>query len=361
MTQDEKYMSRAIRLARKGAGWVSPNPMVGAVIVDENGRIVSEGFHERFGGPHAERVALEKLNFNAKGCTLYVNLEPCCHYGKTPPCTQAIIKSGIKRVVVGMADPNPLVSGRGIEILRNHGIEVVVGVLEERCRELNRAFIKWITRKIPYVTLKWAQSLDGKIATKTGDSRWISSEKALKFAHRLRALHDAVLVGKRTVEKDDPMLNVRLVRGRDPLRVVLDADLSLPPDRKVFSVPPETVVFTASGSKEKEERLKEKGVEVIRIPESEGKLSIKEVLKTLGERGITSLLVEGGSQTHASFIKEGLYDEIQAVVAPKIIGSGIEAAGIEGINRVEDAVKLRLLSARRLGEDVVIVLRPLES
>ncbi len=361
MTEDEKYMSRAIKLAQKGAGWVSPNPMVGAVIVDEKGRIVSEGFHKRFGGPHAERVALEKLNFKAEGYSLYVNLEPCCHHGKTPPCTQAIIEAGIKRVVVGMADPNPLVNGRGIEMLKSHGIEVVVGVLEERCKELNKAFIKWITRKIPYVTLKWAQSLDGKIATKTGDSRWISSERALKFAHKLRALHDAVLVGKGTVEKDDPMLNVRLTRGRNPLRVVLDAELSLPLDRKVFSVPPETVVFTASGSKEKEKRLKEKGVEVIRIPESEGKVSIKEVLKALGERGITSLLVEGGSQTHASFIKEGLYDEIQTVIAPKIIGKGIGATGIEGINKVEDAVKLHLLFTRRLGEDVLIVLRPLDS
>jgi len=250
---DESYMRLALRLARKGAGRVSPNPMVGAVVVDPSGEIISTGYHPEFGKPHAERIALKKLGYKASGATLYVNLEPCCHHGKTLPCTEAIIKSGVKRVVVGVLDPNPQVSGRGVEILRKHGIEVKVGVLEEECKWLNRGFFKWVLKGIPYVVLKWAQTLDGKIATVTGESKWISSERALNYAHRLRAESDAVVVGKNTVLADDPELTVRRVRGVDPLRVVLDSKLELPLDRKIFHVPPKTLVFTLS---EDEKRIK---------------------------------------------------------------------------------------------------------
>ncbi len=357
MTEDEKYMSRAIKLAQKGAGWVSPNPMVGAVIVNEEGKIVAEAYHKRFGDLHAERAALKKLNFKAKGSTLYVNLEPCCHYGKTPPCTEAIIKAGIKKVVVGMLDPNPLVNGKGVEILKRHGIEIKTGVLEDKCKELNRAFIKWVTEKIPYVTLKWAQSIDGRIATRSGDSQWISSEKALRFAHKLRAIYDAVLVGKTTVEKDDPELTVRLVKGKNPIRIVLDTHLTLKSDRKIFKVPPETLVFTASNDKQKIEKLQKKGVKVFKISTigDENYLNLKEMLKILGEMGISSLLVEGGGKVHTQFLKEGLADEINVVIAPIIIGEGKQAIYDLGVTVIKEALKLENTTFKKLGKDLLFV------
>ena len=359
---DEYYMRLALRLAKKGAGRVSPNPMVGAVVVDPSGNVVSTGYHPKFGELHAERIALEKLEYNAHGSTLYVNLEPCCHYGKTPPCTEAIIKSGIKRVVIGVLDPNPKVAGKGVEILKKHGIEVKVGVLEEECRWLNRGFFKWVAKGIPYVVLKWAQTIDGKIATVTGDSKWISSEKALDYAHRLRAESDAVLVGKTTVFRDDPMLTVRRVKGISPTRVVLDSKLDLPIQRKIFDVPPKTVVFTVSDNCEKIETLRRKGVEVITVSRDEkGKVNLTDVLKKLGEMGITKLLVEGGALVHGTFIKKGLVDEFQIIISPKIFGSGVNCVcGIEA-QMVSEAYVLKFIKVKKLGEDVLIVAKPMEN
>ena len=360
MRSDEYYMARALVLARRGLGYVSPNPMVGAVVVSSNGEILSEGYHSRFGGPHAERVALEKLGYRARGCTLYVNLEPCCHHGKTPPCTEAILESGIKRVVVGTLDPNPLVSGRGVEFLKSHGVEVKVGVLEDMCRWLNRGFFKWIRCRRPYVILKWAQSLDGRIATASGHSKWLSCDVSLRYAHRLRAYADAVLVGSGTVLSDNPLLNLRLWRGRDPLRVVLDSRLSLPLDRKVFSCPPSTVVFTCSPNGGKMRALKERGVEVFQGPAGEGGVDLGFVLDRLGLMGITTLLVEGGGRVHGSFVKSRLFDEVQVVLTPRILGDGVGAVTGFGVETVSDGVELRTCVVRRLGRDVLVVLRPME-
>ncbi len=359
MRSDEYYMKRALALARRGQGFVSPNPMVGAVVVSPDGRILSEDYHPRYGDLHAERRALEKIDYRAEGCTLYVNLEPCCHYGKTPPCTEAIIRSGVKRVVVGVLDPNPAVSGKGVRILEEHGIEVRVGVCEDLCHRLNRGFFKWVRTKRPYVILKWAQSIDGRIATESGDSKWISCPVALRHAHRLRAFADAVLVGSGTVMVDDPLLTVRLVRGRNPLRVVLDGDLSLPLDRRIFSVPPATLVFSVRGDDGKVRELERRGVEVVFVPEADGGVDLDEVLRLLGERGVTNLLVEGGSKIHASFIRRGLFDEVQVIISPKIVGRGIGAVSLSGIGRIDESVRLKPVSLRRLGEDVLFVLQPL--
>ncbi len=356
MRSDEYYMWRALSLAKKGQGLVSPNPMVGVVVVSPDGKIIAEGYHKKFGDLHAERVALEKLNYSASGCTLYVNLEPCCHYGKTPPCVEAIVEAKIKRVVVGVLDPNPLVSGRGVEFLRSRNIEVKVGVLEDVCRRLNRGFFKWIKTKRPYVILKWAESMDGKIATESGDSKWISCPVSLRYAHKLRAFCDAVLVGSSTVLKDDPQLTVRRVNGVNPLRVVLDAKLSLPLDRQVFKVPPSTVVFTSSEADVSKVRaLEERGVKVERVSRLGDFLDLEEVLVRLGDMGVTSLLVEGGAKVHGSFIREGLWDEIQVVVAPKIVGSGISAVGLPIAEKISDAVSLKVCFFRRLGDDFLFL------
>ena len=360
MRSDEYYMWRVLALARRGQGHVSPNPMVGAVVVSPDGEILAKGYHRRYGDLHAERVALEKLGYRAKGCTLYVNLEPCCHYGKTPPCTEAILESGVKRVVVAVLDPNPQVSGRGVQILRDHGVEVTVGVLEKQARWLNRGFFKWIRTGRPYVILKWAQTLDGKIATDTGDSKWVSCSVSLRYAHRLRAESDAVLVGRQTALKDDPRLNVRLVKGKDPLRVVLDTDLTLPSNLKLFDGSVKTLVFTACQDQKRIKSLESDTVEVVRVSRKGDGLALDEVLDELGKRGITKLLVEGGGRVHASFVKEKLFDEVQAVVALKLLGSGVSCVGALGIERMAEAVKLRLVGCRKLGEDILLVGRSVE-
>ncbi|BAT71385.1 diaminohydroxyphosphoribosylaminopyrimidine deaminase/5-amino-6-(5-phosphoribosylamino)uracil reductase [Thermosulfidibacter takaii ABI70S6] len=361
MRFDEYFMWRALALARRGQGYVSPNPMVGAVVVSPDGEILAEGYHRKFGDLHAERIALKKLNFKAHGAILYVNLEPCCHYGKTPPCTEAIIESGIKRVVVGVLDPNPKVAGKGVDILKKHGIEVKVGVLEKQCYWLNRGFFKWVRKGIPYVILKWAQTLDGNIATIGGDSKWISGKVALRYAHKLRAESDAVLVGKGTVLADDPQLTVRLVKGKNPMRVVLDSNLSVPVDRKIFDTSAKTVVFTVRPNHQKEKVLSEKGIEIVATTSDDGNVNLIKVLEELGKKGVTKLLVEGGSKVHASFIKSKLFDEIQVVVAPKIVGEGKPPVADLNILKIDDALKLSFSCVRRLREDLLVVAEPLES
>ena len=353
-SQDERFMALALRLARKGAGWVSPNPMVGAVIVDREGRILAKGYHRRFGGLHAEREALKKLNWKAPGATMYVTLEPCCHYGKTPPCTEAIIQAGIKRVVVGTLDPNPLVAGKGVKILEEAGIQVDTGVLEEACRELNRAFFKWVTTGLPWVLLKWAQSIDGTIATASGHSQWISGPAALKYAHRLRALSDAVLVGRKTAAIDNPRLTVRLMKGKDPLRVVLDTHLSLPLDRELFTTPPPTLIFTLAQDPKKTELLKRRGVEVVVLEGDTGKIPIKSVLEELGRRQVAQLLVEGGGGVITSFLKQGLADEIHVIVAPIILGEGRPPVGNLNLERVDQGIRLDRVTYKKLGRDLLI-------
>jgi len=348
--KDQFFMRLALLMAKRGEGWVSPNPMVGAVLVKDS-RILSKGFHRFYGGDHAEVDAIKRAKEPLEGATLYVNLEPCSHWGKTPPCTDAIIKAGIRRVVIANRDPNPLVNGKGIEILKRHGIQVEIGVLEEEGRALNRAYFKYYEEHSPFITLKWAQTLDGKIATSTGDSKWISSQRALRFAHKLRAIHQAVVVGIGTVLKDDPQLTVRLVRGRNPLRVVLDSGLRIPLDSKVLNVKeaPLLIATTQRADPEKMALLQERGVEVLRLGEE--RVELRELLNVLYERKIQSVLVEGGRGVLTSFLKEGLCDRLTVIISPKLMGEGLSPFGDLGIRKIEEALPLKEASLKRIGSD----------
>ncbi len=357
---DETFMRRALRLARKGAGSVSPNPMVGALIV-RDGRIVGGGFHRCCGGNHAEIEAIRNAVEPVAGATFYITLEPCSHQGRTPPCIDALIASRPGRVVVGTVDPNPLVSGRGIEALRAAGIETRVGVLEEACLELNAIFFKYIRTGIPFVTLKFAQTLDGRIATATGHSRWISSPPSRRFAHRLRSLHDAILVGSETVLRDDPELTCRLIRGKSPLRIVVDSRLRVHPDACIFkeSLPGRAIVAATSRAPEERRKLfAKKGIEVWTIAEDpEGRVDLKELLGVLGKKGISSLLVEGGAAVITSFLRERLADRLIAIVAPRIAGRGVEAVGDLGISKMDDALRLSFQRIVRRGDDLILETR----
>ena len=352
---DEKFMRRALTLARKGEGSVSPNPLVGAVIVRE-GRIIGEGWHRCCGENHAEINAIRDATETVAGATFFITLEPCSHHGRTPPCAEALIACRPGRVVVGAVDPNPLVSGRGIEALRQSGIETEVGLLEEACRESNRIFFKYIRTGLPYVTLKFAQTLDGRIATASGHSRWISSPPSLRFAHRLRAVHDAILVGADTVRMDNPELTCRLVRGRNPLRIVVDSGLRLPPDANIFSDGKQTVaVTTRRAPAENRLLLERKGVEVLEIGEDPaGRVDLRQLLTVLGKRKISSVLVEGGAAVATAFLKENLVDRLLIVLAPKIVGAGVNAVGDLGIRQMDDALGFSFQRATRCGADLIL-------
>ena len=353
---DEGFMRRALRLARKGEGRVSPNPMVGAVIV-RDGRIIAEGYHRRYGENHAEINAIANATEPVAGATFYITMEPCSHYGKTPPCVEALIAGRPGRVVVGTIDPNPLVSGRGIAALQSHGISTTVGVLEEACQRQNEAFFKYIRTGIPFVTLKFALTLDGRIATATGHSRWISSSPSLRFAHRLRRAHDAILVGAGTVLRDDPELTCRLVRGRNPLRIVVDSHLRTSPDASVFDVrrSPTIVAVTGKAPEERRRLFEQKGIEVLELDEDEGgRVDLQGLLNLLGQRKIASLLVEGGAGVNTSFLRANLVDRLIAVIAPKIVGAGISAVGDLGIRRMENALRLSFERITRSGDDVIL-------
>ena len=344
-------------MALKGIGRVSPNPRVGAVIV-RNGKIVAEGYHAFFGGPHAEADALSKLKpGKTDGCTLYVNLEPCNHQGKTPPCSEAIIRSGIPRVVIGVSDPNPLVAGKGIRKLKSAGIEVLSGILEEECLRINEAFFKFITRKIPFVTLKIAQTLDGKIATQSGRSKWITGEASRRRVHRMRRESDAILVGIDTVLADDPELTTRLVPGPQPKRIVLDSALRIPLDSRLMrtSGSEKTIVVTLAGaSMQKIRAIRTLGAEVWAIHDNtEGRVDIRSFLTKAAEEGITSILVEGGKGIFTSMLKTGLVDRIVLFTAPKLFGTGVEAFDDLGVQGPEDAVRFRSVRWNRSGSDMV--------
>ncbi len=359
MRSPEYYMRLAIREGRKGLGRTSPNPPVGAVVVDPgSGRIIAKGFHRRAGAPHAEAEALEKAGEKAKGAHLFVTLEPCTHRGRTPPCTEAILKAGIKKVWVGTRDPNPLARG-GKEVLEGKGVEVVCGVLEKECRLLARFFLKSVLKGLPWVILKVAASLDGKVATRTGDSKWITSEEARAHGHRLRDLCDAILVGRNTVEQDDPELTCRLPKGRSPVRVILDSNLSLSPGHKVFQtarkVP--TWVFCRKGAeRERAEELKRLGVEVFEVKTGEGGLDLEEVLKRLCERGVLSVLVEGGSEVWGSFVDASLVDEVFFYYGWTIIGGTNALCAIRGrgAGRLSEALKVSVLETKRLGTTLLV-------
>ncbi len=356
MINDEHWMRRALRLAEKGRGRTSPNPMVGAVLV-KDGRVVGEGYHAGAGEAHAEIVALRQAGKEARGATLYINLEPCAHYGKTPPCAPVVIEAGVKRAVVGMEDPNPLVKGRGLEMLRTAGFDVEVGILEEACRRLNEAFCKYIRIKEPFVILKVAATLDGKIATQHGESKWITGEDSRRLAHRLREQADGLLVGIGTILKDNPMLTARIRGGRDPYRIVLDSHLRTPEEAKVVVHNPEKTIIatTELAPRDKMESLAKKGVRVLILDSMQGKVNLRSLLFRLGEMGMMSLLVEGGSEVNGSFLNEGLIDKIFFFLSPKFLGG--QALGIfggRGTAKLEEALSLKQLKIKKVGEDILL-------
>ncbi len=359
--EDEFWMRRALRLARKRLGWTSPNPPVGAVIVKE-GTLVAEGYHEGIGKLHAEAVALAKAGEKAKGATLYVTLEPCDHYGRTPPCTDAIIAAGIQRVVVGTLDPNPIVNGRGIARLRAAGIEVAIGVLEAEAKDLIAPFAKFITQQMPFVTLKLAMSADGKIATCTRQSQWLTGEEARRYAHRLRLEHDAVMVGVGTVLADDPQLTVRLVRGKgkQPVRVVVDSLARTPPTAKVIRAAetPCIIAVTEKAPESRVRKLRYAGAEVWRLPpDKQGRVSLPELLRKLAECDIVSVLVEGGSELAGSLVAQRLIDRVVFFIAPVLLGGkkAVPAIGGEGIANLDEALRLKDARWRRLGQDWLLM------
>jgi diaminohydroxyphosphoribosylaminopyrimidine deaminase/5-amino-6-(5-phosphoribosylamino)uracil reductase len=354
---DELWMKRVLRLAERGKGRTSPNPVVGAVLV-KNGRIVGEGYHEKAGQEHAEVIAIRHAGEDARGATLYLNLEPCTHHGRTPPCTPAVIAAGIKRIVVGMEDPNPLVKGKGLERLGRAGIDATVGVLEEDCRRLNEAFCKYIVRKEPFVILKAAVTLDGKIATKEGDSKWISGEASRRFVHRLRDQVDGIVVGIGTIFRDDPQLTARVRGGRDPYRIVLDSRLRIKEEARVFGDSPSKVIIatTELAPMERVEKLEKIGSRVVIVDSKEGRVDLGGLLPRLGEMGMMSLMVEGGSRVNGSFLEHHLIDKIFLFLSPKLIGDG-GAPGVFGGGgkaKLEEAVRLGDLRTRRIGEDILI-------
>ena len=363
MNTHEKYMTRALELAKKGAGHTKLNPMVGCVVV-KDGCIVTEGYHEKYGSFHAERNALTRCSEDVTGADMYVTLEPCCHHGKTPPCTEIIIERGIGRVFVGSMDPNPLVGGKGVKILRDAGIKVETGILEDECLRLNEIFFHYITNKLPFVALKYAMTLDGKIACHTGDSKWVTGETAREHVHELRRLYSAILVGIGTVLADDPMLNCRIDEGVDPVRIICDSKLRIPLESSIVRSAREieTMVFAsqkfenAGNFADKKSELESAGVEVIVQETSGGKISMSGLVKTLGEREINSILVEGGGRINAAFIEERLADKLYAYIAPKLVG-GLGAPGPvggEGISLMKDACGLKDLRMRMLGDDMLV-------
>jgi len=362
---DLKFMLRALDLARRGLYTASPNPMVGAVLV-KGGRVIAEGWHERVGGPHAEAVAIERAGEEARGSTLYVNLEPCCIHGHTPPCTDIIIRAGVRRVVVATRDPNPLVDGRGIERLKAAGVEVVEGVLKEEAERLNEQFLTYMREGRPLFSLKFAMTLDGKIASKTGASKWITSEEGRREAHELRAQHDAIMVGVGTVLSDDPllvphMLDFRPERPR--LRVVVDSNLRTPPGARLLSGggPPVLVAAGEGADREKAEALRRKGAEVVFLPRDErGKVDLRALSKLLWERKVLGVLCEGGGTLAWSLLRAGLVDKVYAFVAPKIMGGQSARTPVEGegFDSPDLSLKFRVEEVRRVGPDVLIVAYP---
>lgn len=354
---DERWMKRVLRLAEKGRGKTSPNPVVGAVLVKED-RVVGEGYHAKAGGAHAEVIALQRAREDAKGATLYINLEPCTHYGRTPPCAPEVIKEGVKSVVIGMEDPNPLVRGQGIETLKRAGLDVRVGILERECRRLNEAFSKYVLKKEPFVILKVAATLDGKIATRDGDSTWISGEASRRFVHRLRDQVDGVLVGIGTLLRDDPLLTTRIKGGRDPYRIVLDSRLKIPEEARVIGDSPSRVVIVATelAPEDKVDKLTKRGIRILTVHSREGRVDLKSCLSKLGEIEIMSLLVEGGGQVNGSFLDEGLIDKLLLFLSPKVIGDR-QAPGMfggRGVSRLQEALPLKEMKAKRIGEDILL-------
>lgn len=359
---DEFYMKRSLRLASKARGRTSPNPMVGAILV-KNGMIISEDYHRRPGSPHAEALVIEKAGKNAQGSALYVNLEPCCHIEKrTPPCTRAIIDAGIKKVIIGMIDPNPKVFGKGAMELEKAGIQVKRGILEKESRRLNECYIKNITTGRPFVILKIAMTLDGKIATPDGQSKWITGEKSRKIVHHTRSYVDAILTAIGTVKADDPQMTSRIRRGKNPLRIVIDPHLEIPVDAKILQGPPQTIIVTKETEMkeqkrkfiEKKKTIHNKGIQIIEYKGQ--KANLVWLMEQLGRQGITSILIEAGSSLNAYALREGIVDKVMFFIAPRIMGGAksFPAIGGEIYRRLEEIYRVRDLKIRKIGEDFLV-------
>lgn len=354
---EEAYMRRAIELAKKGTGWVNPNPLVGAVIVKDN-RVIGEGYHQKYGGLHAERNAFAACKESAEGATLYVTLEPCCHTGKTPPCTEAIIQHKVKKVVIGSDDPNPLVAGKGIQILREHGIEVVTGFLKEECDALNPRFFHYIQKKTPYVTMKYAMTMDGKIATHTGASKWITGEEARERVQKSRHENMGIMVGIGTVLADNPHLNCRMAGGKDPIRIVCDTNLRTPVDAYVVTSAKKqrTILATCCKEKNRQDVYLQTGCEVLEVSQTEAGLDVVELLEKLGEMGIDSIFLEGGATLNWSMLEAGLVQKVQTYIAPKLFGSQKAKSPIGGIGVTvpNDAIILKNTTIEQIGADFLL-------
>ena len=352
---DEFFMREALMLAKNAEGRTNPNPMVGAVVV-KDGRIISAGWHRQAGSPHAEVHALNMAGDLAAGATLYVTLEPCSHFGRTPPCVNKIIDAGIKKVVTATVDPNPKVAGRGISILRDAGIEVKVGVLEEEAWKLNEVFFKWVTKKMPFVTLKFASSLDGKIATVGGQSKWISSKESRNFVHHLRDVNAGIMVGVGTILADNPSLTARIDGGKNPVRIVADSMARTPIDARIVGDGQARTIIavTENAPREKVAALKRYGAEIITAGEGK-RVDLKILMKKIAEREITSVLVEGGGTLNFSLLKAGLVDKVIAFIAPKILGgAALTAVEGAGFTNLSDAVQLKNFEVEKIGEDIFI-------
>ncbi len=350
-------MKKCLELAKKGWGKTNPNPQVGCVIV-KNDRLISQGYHKEFGLEHAEINAFMNAKEDVAGSTLYVNLEPCSHFGKTPPCVDTIISKKISRVVVGMLDPNPKVKGTGIQKLKDRGIDVFVGVLEDEAKKLNEIFIKYITQNSPYIILKSAMTIDGKIASHTGNSKWITSEKSREYVHKVRNRVSSIMVGINTLMSDDPSLDVRIKNGNTPKKIIVDSFGNIPLDAKAFLPDPSHVIIATTHliDAQKESLLKEKGVRIIKTSSIDGKVNLIELLKNLGQLKIDSILLEGGGTLNASFLEQKLVDKLLFFIAPKILGGKTAITPVEGIgiDNVADALLVKDFKTKMFGSDLLI-------
>ena len=353
---DELIMRKALDLAKKGEGKVNPNPLVGAILV-KDGKIIGQGFHEKFGGNHAEVNAINSCKEEISRSVLYVTLEPCCHYGKTPPCADLIIKNNIKKVVIGTLDPNPLVCGKGVKKLKEAGVEVKVGVLEEECKNLNEIFNYYILNKKPFVILKGGMTLDGKIATKIGESKWITNEKARYDGHKLRNKVSGIMVGIETILKDNPFLNCRIRDGVNPIKIILDSSLRIPINSNVINNAEKIIVATTKkANKEKIKELESLGVEVLLINSYENRVDLKELIEKLGEMNIDSILIEGGSTLNYSALNSNIVNKIKLYIAPIILG-GEESKGLiggQGVEYLKDSFKLNKLTFEKIEDNLAI-------
>lgn len=368
MAYDRKYMERAIELAKGGIGRVNPNPLVGAVIVKDD-RVIGEGFHRQYGDLHAERDAFKNLTEDAKGAEMYVTLEPCCHTGKQPPCVEAIVEHGISRVYVGSDDPNPLVAGKGIWYLRTHGVQVVTHVMKEECDSLNPVFFHFITSGRPYVMMKYAMTIDGKIATESGKSKWISCEESRARVQEYRNEFSAIMVGIGTVLKDDPMLNCRMENGRDPIRIICDSHLQIPLNSKIVESAPEIRTFVAAieetekTNKEKIRQLAKQKVGVLLVKEKDGHIDLDDLMMRLGQMKIDGILLEGGGSLNWSMVRAGYVNEMRVFVAPKIFGGEFAPGpvGGDGVKTPDEAYGFELESAELIGSDILLKLKKKET